>query len=105
MPLDRADVEAALEKKGFQIENRDHRYFTYYTSQGKKTQIKTRTSHGTNYKKLGDDLVKAMSKQCGLTMPQFKDFVSCELSRDDYQAVLVSAGKVTLDPLAPNEQT
>jgi hypothetical protein len=98
MPLDRSDVESALLLKGFTLSETHHKFFTYHTTQGKKTHINTHTSHGTGYKNLGDDLVKAMSRQCGLTMPQFKQLVSCTLDRNAYQQILVQAGKITLDP-------
>jgi hypothetical protein len=98
MPLDRTDVEAALQQKGFQCESgKDHRYFTYYTTQNKKSSIYTKTSHGTKYKKLGDDLVSQMSKQCKLSTKQFKELVTCTLSRDSYEACRIADHHVTLD--------
>jgi hypothetical protein len=50
MPLERSDVEAALEKKGFLRAKGDHRFFTYYMIAGAKTSVWTKTSHGTGYK-------------------------------------------------------
>ncbi len=66
MPLERSDVEAALEQKGFLRAKGDHRFFTYYTIAGAKTSVWTKTSHGTKYKTLGDNLVGEMAKQWAL---------------------------------------
>jgi len=98
MPLDRSEVENALEQKGFAVTEGDHKFFTYHTIKGKKTQIFTKTSHGSKYRKLGDDLVNAMSKQCKLTMPQFKQLVACTLDQTEYQKLLVAAGYITVEP-------
>jgi hypothetical protein len=97
MPLDRTDVENALEQKGFTVTGGDHKFFTYHTVQGKKTQIFTKTSRGTKYKKLGDDLVKSMSNQCRLTMPLFKQLVACTMGRAEYQQYLETGGYITIE--------
>jgi|688.fasta_scaffold239465_1 hypothetical protein len=97
MPLERAHVEAALSAKGFVPEDRDHRYFFYYTTQGKRSHVNTKVSFGTKYKNLGDDLVSLMARQCKLTNKAFKELVSCTLSRGDYEASLVSQQILTLD--------
>lgn len=101
MPLDRRIVEAALEKKGFVANNDgDHRYFTYRSKAGEKTSVWTKTSHGSGYKTLGDNLVSAMARQCGLTNAQFKQLVSCPLSQDALETILVETKRATLKPPA-----
>jgi predicted RNA binding protein YcfA (HicA-like mRNA interferase family) len=60
MPVERRDVEASLAKKGFVASKGDHRFFTYYTLADLKTSTWTKTSHGSEYKTLGDGLVNAM---------------------------------------------
>jgi hypothetical protein len=102
MPLERAQIEASLTAKGFVSEDRDHRYFFYYTTQGKRSHVNTKVSFGTKYKNLGDDLVSLMAKQCKLTNKAFKELVSCTLSRDDYESSLVAQQILTLD--APPKQ-
>jgi hypothetical protein len=99
MPIDRADIEAALEKKGFVLADGDHNFFTYYSKDGQKTSVWTKTSHGSKYKTLGDSLVSAMAQQCRLTTPEFKKFVACPLTRDEYEGLLIERGhfKVTGD--------
>jgi hypothetical protein len=97
MAIDRRDVEAALEKKGFVASEGDHHYFTYYSKSGAKTSVWTKTSHGSSYKSLGDKLVSLMGKQCGLTSPQFKKFIECPLSRDEYEELLIASERIKLN--------
>ena len=56
------DVEAALKKKGFQQDDGDHHWFFYWTSDGKKTTVRTKTSHGST-KDLVDGLLKEMARR------------------------------------------
>src|ERR1700734_2149875 len=85
MPLERRDVNSALEQKGFSSSSGDHEFFTYHTTGGKKTSVWTKTSHGTGHKTIGDPIVSLMAKQCGLTNQQFRQLVSCPLSRAAYE--------------------
>jgi predicted transcriptional regulator len=94
MPLERRDVESALEKKGFVSQQGDHRYFIYHTVAGKKTSVWTKTSHGTGHKTLSDNLVSALAKQCGLTAAQFKQLVACPLTREELEQILVDVGRI-----------
>jgi predicted RNA binding protein YcfA (HicA-like mRNA interferase family) len=96
MPLERRDVEASLAKKGFVASKGDHRFFTYYTLAGLKTSTWTKTSHGSGYKTLGDGLVNAMAKQCGLTTGQFKDMVGCPLSQNEVEAIFIKNRRINL---------
>ena len=94
MPLDRSDVEAALQRKGFAMTEGDHRFFTYHTLTGKKSSVWTKTSHGSAYKSLGDTLVAAMAKQCGVTKPQFTQLIACPLSRQELEKHLIETGRI-----------
>jgi hypothetical protein len=96
VPLERRDVEASLERKGFILAERDHRFFTYHTIAGQKTSVWTKTSLGTSYKTLSDDLISKMAKQCSLTNKQFKDLIACPLSQDQMEAILVENGRIIL---------
>ena len=98
MPRKQADVEKSLLNKGFQLGGGDHNYFFYYSKAGKKTIVRTKTSHGG--KEIDDNLLAQMAKQCKLTNKDFGLLVECPLSRDDYEAKLVVAGVV-----APSPQT
>ncbi len=63
MPLKKRDIIASLERKGFQIHESDHRYLYFYWSNGKKTSIKTKISHGSG-NEIDDNLVHLMATQC-----------------------------------------
>jgi len=94
MQLERSDIEAALEKKGFVRAEGDHSFFTYHTIRGAKTSVWTKTSHGTGYKTIGDKLVGAMARQCGLISPQFKHLVACPLGRGELESILLASGRI-----------
>lgn len=97
MPLNRFDIETALTQKGFIAEDRDHRFFTYQTNQGRKTSVYTKTSFGTKYKTIDDSTVSQMSKQCKVTNAEFKQLVGCSLTRDAYEQLLVTRGYIRVD--------
>jgi hypothetical protein len=103
MPLDRRVVETSLKKKGFVESAGDHAYFTYYTTDGQKTSVWTKTSHGSGYKTLGDKLTSAMAKQCGLSAGQFKQLVECPLSQAAMETILVETGRIS--PAQPSTQS
>jgi len=85
--LERDAVESSLKKKGFVVEERDHRYFMLYAD-GQYTGIHTKTSRGTGYKTLGSNLVGKMAEQLKLTTQQFVELVRCPLSAAEYIALL-----------------
>lgn len=86
--LERSDVESSLVKKGFVRDDRDHRFYRL-VHEGKTTGIFTMTSHGTGYKRLGDDLVSKMAKQLKLKTKEFVDLVECPLTAEAYIALLL----------------
>jgi hypothetical protein len=93
MQIKRDDVEAALERKGFRVdEDKDHRKFHFWTSNKKKTAIWTKTSRGSDYKMLQDGLIAAMAKQIKLSKGQFVDFVACDLGQAEYEELLSERG-------------
>lgn len=94
MQRPRKDVEAALLNKGFRQSNNDHRYFIYFSTDGKKTLVKTKTSHTPKVKDIGDELLGLMARQCYLPRPKFLDLIDCPLSRDEYERLLKEA-KIT----------
>jgi hypothetical protein len=97
MPLKRSDIHSALKAKGFQEEMGDHAFFVFNTSQGKKTPIYTKTSHGSGSKDIDDSMVAKMARQVKLNAKQFRDLIACTLSGSDYETQLVQQGHVTLD--------
>ena len=87
------DVEAALKKKGFAQDDGDHHWFFYWTLDGKKTTVRTKTSHGST-KDLGDSLLKEMARQVRISKVQFLDLVDCPLGREEYERLLREGGHV-----------
>ena len=90
--LKRRDVEASLERKGFSRKEGDHAFFIYYTEAGSKTSVRTKTSHGTGKKDLGEALISLMAKQCKLTKADFHQLIECPLSRKRYEEKLRENG-------------
>lgn len=85
MAIERKIVEIGLQQKGFRKDDRDHHFFIYWAENGKKTSIMTKTSHGSAYKTLGDNLVSQMARQCNIPTQSFLDLINCPLSRTDYE--------------------
>lgn len=94
MPRKQADVERSLLNKGFQAGSGDHNYFFYHSKAGKKTIVRTKTSHGS--REIDDNLLAQMAKQCKLSNKDFGLLVECPLSRDDYEGKLIVAGAVAM---------
>jgi len=84
----RATVERALTAKGFRPRKGDHRYFVYYTREGKKTAVRTKTSHGRGGADIPNNLFSRMARQCNLDTEQFRALVDCSLSQPGYEALL-----------------
>jgi predicted RNA binding protein YcfA (HicA-like mRNA interferase family) len=93
------DVESALERKGFRKHDGHHSFFVYYTSDNKRTGVRTKMSHGE--KDIGNRLIGAMAKQCRLSKDDFRNLVECTLTREQYEAVLIETGEVKLAPPSP----
>ena len=86
MPISRKDAETSLQRKGFMQLSGDHNFFVYHTLDGKKTAVRTKTSH--SHRDLSDGLLAVMARQCRLSNSQFKDLVHCPLSREAYEQEL-----------------
>ena len=94
MNLKRRDIERALERKGFKRTEGNHSFFIYYTQAGKKTTVRTKTSHGRGSLDIGAPLISRMAKQCKLTSGDFRQLVDCPLSRRRYEEKLKASGVV-----------
>jgi len=86
---DRTDIEAALQKKGFLKENKDHQYYTLYNN-NKKTAIFTKISYGSDYKTYGQGLLSKMSRQLKLTNKELLDLIDCDISGEKYLEILTN---------------
>ncbi|MBQ6472592.1 MAG: type II toxin-antitoxin system HicA family toxin [Victivallales bacterium] len=83
-------IEKALCKKGFIEQQGDHNFFIYYTLDGRKTGIFTKTSHTPHMKDISGELLNKMASQCKLSKDEFCRLVDCPLSRASYEAILKS---------------
>ena len=77
------------EKKGFKKNQSDHRKFIYYTREGKKTSVWTKTSHGSSHSEISKENLAKMARQCRLSNNDFSELVQCPLERDDYEQMLL----------------
>lgn len=92
--LERDDVESSLSKKGFREQaGGDHRYFRLFYGD-KDTGIYTKTSRGTGYKSLGNDLVSKMAKQLKLRTGDFVRLIDCSMTYEGYVAPLLEKGEL-----------
>jgi predicted RNA binding protein YcfA (HicA-like mRNA interferase family) len=94
MPRQKSKVEAALKDKGFKQAEGSHHYFVYWTLAGKKTPVKTKTSHTPKMRDIPDNILEQMARQCNLDKKSFLELVDCPLSRADYETKLVAANKI-----------
>jgi hypothetical protein len=94
MPKDKRKVEEALLKKGFEDKEGDHHFFIYHTLQGKKSSIRTKTSHTPKMKEISDAILAQMAKQCRLNKQDFMNLIDCPLSREQYEARLTENGEI-----------
>jgi hypothetical protein len=78
-------IESSLKKKGFTQEKADHNYFVYVTFAGKKTLVKTKTSHTPKMKTVGDAILSKMASQCHLSKNDFLSLIDCPMERDKYE--------------------
>jgi predicted RNA binding protein YcfA (HicA-like mRNA interferase family) len=92
MPRKKAQVEASLKNKGFEQKDGDHHFFVYVTTEGKKTTVRTKTSHTPKMKDIPDNLLAQMAKQCQLSKNDFSRLVDCPLSRESYEDILKNKG-------------
>lgn len=90
MPREKRLVAAALLRKGFRLREGDHAFYTYYTPEGKRTAVFTKTSH--SHKVIPKVLMGQMARQCKLTVGEFHELVDCTLSRKSYDYLLRERG-------------
>lgn len=96
--MERDDIESSLSKKGFKCIKADHRYY-HHEYNGKETGVTTKVSMGTKYKRLGNELLSLMKKQLRLdTSQEFRDFVTCPMSKEQYATILIQKGIIKAKP-------
>ena len=80
-----------LIKKGFEQDERDQIYLCYVRSDGLRTSIRTKVSHGSK-SDITTGLVSAMARQCHITTQQFRRLAECTLYRQQYEQLLTIGG-------------
>lgn len=80
-------IERGLDNKGFELHNKDHRRYVYVSESGKKTTVRTMTSHGSDCV-ISAGLVAKMARQCKLSTLDFERLVNCPLLRPDFENLL-----------------
>lgn len=90
MPYDTRKVAASLQRKGFSPRQNDHTFF-HLVIDGRDAGIFTKISHGK--REIGTPLAKKMQRQIKLaSSSDFRDFVDCPMSQDDYIGLLRRGG-------------
>lgn len=87
-------MESSLRAKGFRRRENDHSYFVYFTQEGTKTPVWTKTSHGKGGADIPNSLVGRMARQCKVSIADFRALVDCSLSQAEYEALLAAAGEI-----------
>jgi predicted RNA binding protein YcfA (HicA-like mRNA interferase family) len=88
-PIKAREVESALLKKGFELDQRHHRFF-FLVVDGRSSGIFTRISHG--HEDIGDKILGRMARQMKIKRRELDEFVSCSMSGNDYLARLRAGG-------------
>ena len=91
------DVTRNLPTKGFAVDPQSHHPYLYFYRDGRKTRFYTYVSHGKSNEDVGDDIVRSMKLQLGLsTMKQVRELVECTMGSAQYIDALVSGGKLSI---------
>jgi hypothetical protein len=94
MTVAREVIRKNISGKGFIYEpNKDHDYF-YLHNNGRKTSIWIRLSRGTGYKVYSDSLLGRQAKIIGVSLSDFKKFVICTYSQEDFIKILIRNGRL-----------
>jgi len=87
--IDKSKITKSLLKKGFRQSENDHHNFRFYYK-GKVTSIRTKLSHGSDYKTYGDNLIGQMKKQLKFqNTKETMEFLRCSLSEKEYIKILL----------------
>ncbi|MCX6382496.1 MAG: hypothetical protein NT023_23960 [Armatimonadetes bacterium] len=91
------DFVGALKKKGLDhVEERGHHTYYVLYHKGVKQDIQTYVSRGE--RDFSDKLINERRKQLCLTSnAQFRDFVNCPLTKEQYIALLIQNGDLDSD--------
>jgi len=94
MPRSKKEVERALCAKGFRLLDSHHHFFVYYTLDGRKSAVRTKTSHSRKMKDISDAILSQMAKQCRLSSGEFLDLIDCPLTQNGFETRLKDKGQL-----------
>ena len=92
MPMPTGTLRPGLEARGFVRTSKADKVMTCVTRGGVRISVITHHSLGASGKHVADGVVGAMARQCKLTARQFRDLVKRDLSREEYERLLVEGG-------------
>ena len=95
MPQKARDVKHSLTRKGFEEEARDHWYYVYIYN-NRRSHINTKISYSET--DISDSNCSNMARQMKLSNPQFRKFVDCALTKEEYLTHLIQAGHIVPEP-------
>lgn len=83
MPIKTRKIDSALISKGFVKNEKKKHIFYFLYIDGKKTQIRTKLSHGSN--EYNDSLLSAIRKQLKFNnKEELEEFIECTKSLEQY---------------------
>ncbi|MDV0445367.1 hypothetical protein MmiAt1_09420 [Methanimicrococcus sp. At1] len=88
--------EHLLEQKGFQKKSGDHNFYYFYLD-GIRTNIRTKTSHGSSgrsAREITPYLENKIRNQMHLTKEQYQLFIDCPLKEKDLAELYVNELKI-----------
>ena len=88
MQFKKQKIASALQRKGFKLEQRHHKFFFYYSIDGKKTHVRTHISHGSSGQDVPNNLLKRMASQCKVSLEVFAELIDCTVNQEDYESFL-----------------
>jgi predicted RNA binding protein YcfA (HicA-like mRNA interferase family) len=87
-------VITSLKKKGFkQLENDHHSFYPTNQNGERIIGMRTKVSHGSKHD-IGDDLLKQMARQTGLSLNEFLKLIDCTIDKEKYLELLGERGLV-----------
>ncbi|MCY4096104.1 MAG: hypothetical protein OXG05_13380 [Gammaproteobacteria bacterium] len=83
------NIRASFSQKGFEkIEGSNHEIYRFVDESGRKTGIQTLLSRRPGGTDIDPSTQGKIARQMRLTTSQFRNFVDCSLSREEYSGIV-----------------
>ena len=92
MPFSTRTVQKALRSKLRFKEDRGRSHPQFVLWHDGRIIATTHISHGSSNKEISDGVIGAMAKQLGVTGRQFRDVVSCAVTREQFLRLILEDG-------------